>query len=144
MHRFTSGLPLITTTAARTPADQQEFVYTNSDALACYAYAHYRDVGRGFIALFPELFYKEPGQLGKKDLFYFTHSKLRAMIPQWEEDIGAPDTFFRQLDEAIKTYDPFTSIVISFLSLDYSDERVQTFVVDTVTPPPLAYAAYTN
>ena len=144
MYYSTAGLPLVTTTAARTQADQVAFIHRNSDALACFAYARCRDVGRGVIALFPELFYTAPDQLGLKDLLYFTRGQLHALIRPWEEDIRGPDRFFYQLDETVKTYDPFTSVVISFLSLDYSDDCIQTFLVDTVTPPPFAYAAYTN
>lgn len=144
MHRFTSDPPLITKTTASTAADQEEFISQNIDALSCFAYARYREVGRGLIALFPEQFFEASGQVSKGDLFYIKRSQLLPLVERWEGENSARNEFLQELWHTVDAYDPALCVVIAFLKLQNSNKGINTYLVDCLTPPPFAYAAYTN
>jgi hypothetical protein len=125
-------------------ADQKQFVHENNDALACFAYARYRLAGRGVLAFVPELFLQKSDPIDQRNLFYLTRSELLSLIPRWTLKVTERDRFRNDLLKTVDTYDPSTSIIVSFLSTEGFDDQIRTYVVDCATPPPLAYAMYTN
>lgn len=143
---LTSDRPIITRTTAHTMAEQEHFIHQNADALSYFGYARYREGGRGLIALFPDEVLDERGRVGKGNLYYLQADDLLPLLDRWEEDSEARNEFLHDLWDTIEMYDPDHSVIVSFLSLTPAkdDNRINTYLVDCVTPPPLAYAAYTN